>query len=156
VKKILFLLLISAGLSLSTGAVSAEIYKYVDADGKIHFTDDPPTESGAEKMRLHPTNTIESGAASLLHPAQSSPADIDAPKVELFVTSWCGYCKKAEAYLRKKGVAFTSYDIEKDLQAAKRKDSLTSKRGVPFALIGAQKLTGFSEASYAQALQAAE
>ena len=23
------------------------------------------------------------------------------PKVELFVTSWCGYCKKAEAYLRK-------------------------------------------------------
>ncbi len=156
VKKILFLLLVSAGLTLMTGAVSAEIYKYVDADGKIHFTDAPPSGSRAEEMRLQSMNSIESGAASRSHPALRSNADIDSPKVELFVTSWCGYCKKAEAYLRKKGVAFTIYDIEKDLQAAKRKDSLTSKRGVPFALIGAQKLTGFSEASYAQALQAAE
>ena len=77
------------------------------------------------------------------------------PKVELFVTSWCGYCKKAKSYLNKKGISYIAYDIEKDLQAARRKDSLTSRKGVPFALIGDQKITGFSEAAYDRALQEA-
>jgi glutaredoxin len=137
---------------------SAEIYKYVDADGKIHFTDTQPAGEASEQVDLLPINSA--GGGKLKSTAKSSSATETRvasankyPKVELFVTSWCGYCKKAEAYLRKRGIPFTVYDIEKDLQAARRKNSLASRKGVPFALIGDQKLIGFSEVYYDRALQ---
>jgi glutaredoxin len=140
---------------------SAEIYKSVDAKGKVRFTDVQPTDVASEQVDLLPINSI--GGGKLKSPAKSSVAAEASlasankyPKVELFVTGWCGYCKKAEAYLRKRGIPFTVYDIEKDLQAARRKNSLASRKGVPFALIGDQKLIGFSEAYYDRALQKAQ
>ena len=155
-KKLILFLFVSLLIGAVAVSASAEIYKYVDADGKLHFTDDPNAASGAETVQLRPTNTISSGAPPRSQTVETLPAATKFPKVELFVTSWCGYCKKAEAYLQEKGVPFTVYDIEKDLQAARRKDSLTSKRGVPFALIGDQRLTGFSASAYERALQTAE
>jgi len=156
VRKLILFLLVSLLIGAVAVSASAEIYKYVDADGQLRFTDDPNAAGGAEAVQLRPTNTISSGTPSRSQKVKPLPAATKFPKVELFVTSWCGYCKKAEAYLQGKGVPFTVYDIEKDLQAARRKDSLTSKRGVPFALIGDQRLTGFSESAYERALQTVE
>jgi glutaredoxin len=160
VQKILFVMFVCIGISMVTGAASAEIYKYVDADGKVHFTDVQPAGVASEQVDIQPINSA--GGGDLKSPTKASaavgsklvPAN-KYPKVELFVTSWCGYCKKAEAYLRKRGIPFTLYDVEKDLQAARRKDSLASRKGVPFALIGDQKLIGFSAAYYDRALKQA-
>lgn len=149
-------------LCLASGHVSAEIFKYVDDEGKVHFTDAPPVGADATPLDIQP-NVYEGGGAakkSSKSSGEAPPADKPVtktqPKVELFVTSWCGYCKKAEAYLRQKGIKFTAYDIEKDLRAARRKDSLTSRKGVPFALIGNQQVVGFSEMAYDRALQNAQ
>jgi glutaredoxin len=146
---------------LVAGVASAEIYKYVDNDGKVHFTDVQPTNVASEQVHVKPLNVTDEGhskSAATIKAVTNThlTSATKYPKVELFVTSWCGYCKRAEAYLRKKGVPFTVYDIEKDLQAARRKDSLTSRTGVPFALIGDQRLTGFSEMYYERALQRAK
>ncbi len=163
-QRLIIVMLVCVGIALMAGSVSAEIYKYVDAEGRMHFTDTPPAGANAKQLNIQP-NIIEGG----IKPKSSANGEPSAaeirkknllettkqPKVELFVTSWCGYCKKAEAYLRKKGIKYTAYDIEKNPQAARRKASLTSRKGVPFALIGAQKLTGFSEMAYEQALQKA-
>ena len=161
VQKLFLIIFISLGICLVSGTVAAEIYKYVDADGKVYFTDAPPTGVAAEKMNVQP-NTFAGGGQTAPRVKSSASATRTSlatakqqPKVELFVTSWCGYCKQAEAYLRKKGIAFTVYDIEKDLRAAHRKNSLTARKGVPFALIGDQKVTGFSVAAYERALQKA-
>jgi len=75
------------------------------------------------------------------------------PSVELYSTSWCGYCQKARLFFRKKGIKFVEYDIEKDQNAAYRKKQLDSGRGVPFAVINGQKISGYSEARYLQALE---
>lgn len=74
-------------------------------------------------------------------------------QVELYVTSWCPYCKKAEAYLDQQGVVYRRYDIEKDAEAAKRKNRLDSRRGIPFAVINGIGIHGWSEAAYAKALK---
>ncbi len=77
-----------------------------------------------------------------------------APKVELYVTNWCPYCKQAAQYLRSRGIPFTSYDIEKDELAAQRKKRLDKRGGVPFAVINGQKIQGFSPEAYERALKA--
>lgn len=76
-----------------------------------------------------------------------------APQVELYVTSWCPYCKKAEEFFRAQGIPFTAYDIEKDSAAARRKEELDSSNGVPLAIINGQKIHGFSESAYREALK---
>lgn len=36
----------------SAKPIGAEIYKWVDEDGKVHFTDQPPSEANVEKLDL--------------------------------------------------------------------------------------------------------
>ncbi len=87
----------------------------------------------------------------------TSSAPKSGPQVELYATSWCGYCKKARAFFNARGIKFTEYDIEKDARAAARKQQLDPNgRGVPFAVINGQKISGFSEALYQQALESAQ
>lgn len=50
--------------------------------------------------------------------------------VVVYSTSWCGYCRKAKAWLTKKGIAFTERDIEKDPGAAEELAGKAQKAGV--------------------------
>lgn len=85
--------------------------------------------------------------------AGSQPAPAAVPKVELYVTSWCPYCKQAENFFRSEGIPFTAYDIEKDSRAAQRKGELDSSSGIPLVIINGQKILGFSERAYREALK---
>ncbi len=75
-----------------------------------------------------------------------------SPKVELFTTSWCGYCKRAKAYFNARGVSFTEYDVERDPTAARRFRTINPRGGVPVALIGNRQINGFAPAAYEAAL----
>jgi len=55
--------------------------------------------------------------------------------------------------LASKQVNFKVYDIEKDAAAAKRLRQLSSKRGVPFAIINGIEIPGWSEKLYETALE---
>lgn len=76
----------------------------------------------------------------------------DAPKVELYITTWCPYCQRAMKFFESRGIPFTAYDIEKDPDAARRKNQLDSRRGVPFAVVNGVPIHGFSEQAYQRAL----
>ncbi len=81
----------------------AKIYKWIDADGKSHFSGSKPD---------HPASIENRNELEAKSPQPAQPAA--APRVDIYVTSWCPYCKKAMAYLRKNNIAFTAYDIDKD------------------------------------------
>lgn len=160
--RLTLVLLIFFLLTIFVVNVSAAIYKWVDKDGTVHFTDTPPpTETEATVVTPQP-NRIEgygktSGRDGIGDkppaPIDSGAVSRDLPIVEMFVTSWCGYCKKAEAYFRARNIPFITYDIEKDQRAAARKASLTNSRGVPFVLIGDVGIPGYSEAAFERALK---
>ncbi|HEY8096209.1 MAG TPA: glutaredoxin domain-containing protein [Methylobacter sp.] len=128
--------------------VQAEIYKWTGADGKSHFSGSKPAHPAAIENR----NELE------VKSPQPTPVDKQtqpaaAPQVDLYVTSWCPYCKKAMAFLRKNNIAFNAYDIEKDPDAATRKKTLDpGYSGIPLAVINGTAIRGFSEDSYQQAL----
>lgn len=75
------------------------------------------------------------------------------PQVELFVTSWCPYCAKAEAYFAAKGIRYAAYDIEQNAAAAKRFQHY-GQRGVPLVVINGTPIAGYSIAAYEKALEA--
>jgi len=74
-------------------------------------------------------------------------------QIDLYVTSWCPYCKKAETYLDQQGLEYQKYDIENDKEAAQRMYRLAGSGGVPFAIINGVAIKGWSKEAYAAALE---
>jgi glutaredoxin len=63
--------------------------------------------------------------------------------IEVFVTSWCGYCRKMLGFLREKGIPFTVHDIEKDSSAARAYRELGGN-GVPVVKVGSHLVHGYN------------
>ncbi len=131
-KYIFFILLVFATSAL------AQIYKWTDSAGQVHFSDKPNYNQRSEKLKL---NTTPSNV-----PADSKSASNSKPVI-MYSTSWCGYCKMARNYFRENVIAYTEYDIEKDAQAKSTYDSFGGS-GVPVIFVGQERLNGFNSARF--------
>ena len=146
----------------------AEMYRWVDKNGTTHFSESPPQDNGqpveVESLPTYENDSQEilnqdSRASKIAPSPKTSPAisgktnSRKTPKVELYTTSWCRYCKMAREFFRRRGIPFTEYDIEKDQNAARKMKRLVSSSGVPLAVINGRLVYGFSKTSYEQALQ---
>ena len=60
---------------LATPALQAAIYKHVDANGKVSYTDQPPHD--AEAVDLPPANVLNLGTPSA--PAEENPQEAEVP-----------------------------------------------------------------------------
>lgn len=149
-------------LALATGSVMAEIYKWVDTEGNVHFSDEKSVRYKAKPVRLKSSiNSYDSTSLPKFDPGpkttektvrQGTKLPILQPRqVIMYSTVWCGYCKQAKAYFRKKGIAFAEKDIEKSPRAKQEYQSLGGG-GVPLILVGnktgTHKLSGFSVARF--------
>ena len=122
---------------------NAELYTWKDRNGVVRRTYyPPPADQVWGNTPSHPSVTVRD---QVREPVRQD-------KVELFVTSWCPYCKKAIAYFESKGIAYKAYDIEKDAQAASRKNKLDGRGGVPFAIVNGTLIHGYDPDSYTNAL----
>lgn len=127
-------------LQLALPSVSAaKLYTWTDRNGVVRRTYYPP-----------PPDQVQQNTPPAEAPAARQ--EVSANRVELYVTSWCPYCKQAIDYFQSKGIAVTIYDIEKDKEAAKRKQRLAGQGGVPFAVINGVAVHGYAPERYAQAL----
>lgn len=75
----------------------------------------------------------------------------DVPTVEVFVTSWCPYCKRLELFLRSRNIQYTRYDIEADWQGQRLYWDLGGG-GVPIVRIGSFVMRGFDPDAITKAL----
>ena len=81
-------------------------------------------------------------------PPQKAQVQTQQPPITLYSASWCGYCKKARAFLKKSKLKFTEHDIEKNQNAA-RELARKAKRaglqlgGVPIIDVGGRLMKGF-------------
>jgi glutaredoxin len=151
----------------AVGPTSADMYKWVDTGGVVHFSDRPPAvDSPGGTVEVIETPEYSAGpppsapaepprAYPVVEPApavSASPAATAHP-VELYTTSWCTYCRKAKAFFQARGIPFVEYDIERDPEAARRKAMLDGRRGVPFAVVNGRRIHGYSEKAYLAALE---
>lgn len=122
----------------------AEIYKWTDENGRVHYGDSPKESDRAEKVEVE-INSYEHVTYEEIEYYQG--AEAKSKTVTMYATSWCGYCKKARDYFRRKKINYVEYDIEKDQRAKRRYDELGG-RGVPVILVGKQRMNGFSAAGF--------
>lgn len=65
--------------------------------------------------------------------------------VVFYRTASCGYCRKAERYMRSRGIPFVERYIERDPQARREYEDY-GFRGVPGLVFGSERLNGYNEA----------
>ncbi|MFT6156213.1 MAG: glutaredoxin [Neolewinella sp.] len=128
--------LLVATLLILVNPSNAEIYKWVDGAGKVHFSDKKPDSNSAKKLNIQ-ENTY----------SMAKPKMLKKGEVVMFSTSWCVYCKKARNYFKSKSIAFVEYDIERNAKA-KRWYQRIGGKGVPVILIGDKRLNGFSKENF--------
>jgi hypothetical protein len=142
---ILALLLIAAA-----GAAHADkLYRWVDEDGKVHYTDQlpPPQARNAERKQLGDRPGDGPTSYALQQALKNFP-------VTLYVVKECGEgCKSALAFLTRRGIPFTQKDAHQDLNGLK---ALTGgAMEVPVATVGATVLRGYEEGTWKATLDAA-
>lgn len=109
------------------------------------------SRSAVASLERELAEAAKQGAGGFNNPL---PATSD---VVLYSTSWCGYCRKAREYLKKKKVAFVERDLEKDDGAS---EELSRKavaagvhpQGVPVIDVRGKLILGFDQPALDAAL----
>ncbi|MBL8535497.1 MAG: glutaredoxin family protein [Betaproteobacteria bacterium] len=121
---------------------AAEIYRWTDAEGKVHYSDAPPAsgKGKAEQVKLPPVSSIR-GPATVSNAAPGVQSPRRQPVI-LYTAAWCGYCQRAKAHLRQRGIGFDERDVETSVSGRREYQQLGG-RGVPIILVGTQRMDGF-------------
>jgi glutaredoxin len=105
------------GIALCAGAQAQQrdVYRYLDANGKVVYSDQPPppTAKGVQSKRVT-ANVIETSEASI-----ASQAATERYPVTLYTFDCGDPCRGAEALLNKRGVPFTTVNVSDPANAAK-------------------------------------
>ena len=67
------------------------------------------------------------------------------PRVIMFSTPTCSYCRKAKQYFRKNGIRFKDVDVSRDQAAARDMLRRSGQQGVPQIDIGGKMIIGFDK-----------
>ena len=136
------------------GAATADMYKWVDEGGKVHYTDSPPPGQKAKKLDLKINSISGPPVVSAFTGSTASKSAASAAKVKIYSATWCGYCKRAKAYLQARGTPFEDLDVEHSAQGHAEYRTLGA-RGVPVILVGDQRMDGYSQDTLAGMLKRA-
>jgi len=135
-----------------TLSVSAEIHKWVDENGKVHYGDRPAQSGDVQYLEVS-VESFSSVEIRELNPddlailTENEKDKVKKKKVVMYSTENCGYCKKAKAYFNAKGISYSERDINKD-ESARRQWQKLNGTGVPLILVGKNKMSGFSVARF--------
>jgi glutaredoxin len=148
----ILILAVLANLSFHD-AHAQTIYKSTAANGTVVYSDRPPANGKVDETITYvdlPSSPLPAAAAQQIeHAARqtSAPARRQYTGVTLYTTSWCGYCKRARAYLAQKGIDYRDIDIEAPGGAAAFAQA-GGRGGVPLLVADGRHVRGFSLAGY--------
>jgi hypothetical protein len=149
VKKLIIASLMASATALLAASVpAAQLYRWVDDQGRVEWRDTPPP-AGAKRSEQRKVlgNTIETSTLpySLQQAVKKHP-----------VTLWtydCGEaCARASAHLARRGVPHVVRDSGKEREELQK---ATGGMEVPVLFVGSQQLKGYMESSWDAALDSA-
>lgn len=143
--------LLAAWLIASPIGGQAEVYKWVDENGRTHYSDTRPEQANVEPVDIDVVSysfpTVDVNQLYERNRAREEKRAAASRKVILYSTTWCGYCTRARNFFRKNNIPFTEYDVEKSARG-KRDYQKLNGRGVPIILVGKRRLNGFNKSSF--------
>ncbi len=138
-----FLFLLALPVTLPVEA--SQYYRWVDAQGKVHYSDQPA-----------PAGTKQAAGKNFKNGAAEKTASQPQISVTLYSTATCGApCEQAKSHLTKRGVAYTSKDPATDVAANEALRANGGTARVPTLMIGSEKLEGYNQTAWDAALNLA-
>lgn len=137
---------------LSTSAAHWQgMYRWVDKDGKVHYSDKKP----AEKPKNLEQRQVRGSVVETTVPGYALQEAMKANPVSLYTAPECKEaCESARALLNKRGVPFKEISVADN----QMRDELIKVGGaaeVPLMLVGSSKHKGFEAGAYTAALDQA-
>lgn len=138
-------------LACSSLAQAQSVYRIVGPNGKVTFSDRAPSEDATPALTANPSAEPSSASNALPYSLRQVASRFP---VTLYTGADCAPCTSARNLLTGRGVPFTERTVSsnEDIDALK---NLSSNSSLPFATIGGQHLTGFSDGEWTQYLDAA-
>ncbi|MDR3371853.1 glutaredoxin family protein [Rhodoferax sp.] len=135
----------------NTSLQAQTLYRIVGPDGRITFSDKPPTTPA--KVTELSADGANVGAANATLPYELRQVASKYP-VTLFTSKDCAPCDQGRTMLRSRGIPFAEKTINtnEDAESLKRLADTTS---LPVLTIGGQQIKGYSAPEWTQYLNAA-
>lgn len=150
--KVLLIFMLAVGSLVPVLVQAQQVYRIVGPDGRVTFSDQPPTASSA-KVVANNVGSAPGNAAPTGLPFELRQVALKFPVV-LYTADNCAPCAAGRALLASRGVPFS----EKTILTAADTDALQRLSGassLPFLTIGSQRLSGFSDTEWMEFLNAA-
>jgi glutaredoxin len=139
---------VAAIASMQAGA--QQLYRWVDKNGKVNYTQEPPPKDAAKSVQQRRLNSGQADNAPQM-PFAVRQAVENFP-VTLYTSTECASgCNEARALLNKRGVPFREFSVTDEATLATLK-KLTGDTRVPVMQVGRQAEKGFQEQAYNSAL----
>jgi glutaredoxin len=139
-----------AALALSLAAWPAHaLYKIVNPDGSVTYTDRPPAAAGVKVTALMPSGAVDTGRLP-----EALRQTVARWPVTLYTSSNCSPCVEARRMLRERGVPHAEKTVVTDDDRAAWQDVVGGPEA-PALKIGAQTLRGLQPDRWVEYLDAA-
>jgi glutaredoxin len=127
------------------------IYKWVDKDGKVQFSDSPPPPDATNPTQ----KTLGGGTVTEGQTPYATQIATQRYPVTLYMSDDCGeLCAQGREYLGKRGIPFSEKNA-KDKEVADELKALIGALQVPVLKVGSNQVKGYSEELWANALDQA-
>ena len=126
----------------------AQLYRWVDADGKVHYSDRVPA-SGAKNVQKQSLPAANASPAPLPYALQQAAGNFP---VTLYTSEVCkDACVRARELLEKRGVPYSDVNVKDEVDIAQLK-TLSGDIVVPVMTVGREVYKGFESGIYKTAL----
>ena len=140
-------------LASSAAQAQSTVYRWVDKDGKVQYSDSPPPADAKTASERR----IGGGGASTEEqvPYATQMATKRNP-VTLYVSSDCGeFCTQGRELLNRRGVPFSEKNAQANQADQEALMKIAGSLSVPFLVVGESNVRGFDEGSWNAALDRA-
>ena len=144
---------LAAALPIAFDAsAQTNVYKWTDADGKVHFSDTPPPQSTKNVTQQR----VGGGTAAASQLPYATQQAMKNSPVTLFTAPQCGDpCAQGRALLSERGIPYTERDAQGNRADADRVKKLIGALQVPVLLVGGDALKGYDPNSWNSSLDSA-
>ncbi|HEX9182851.1 MAG TPA: glutaredoxin family protein [Burkholderiales bacterium] len=136
----------AALLAAASAAGAQQLYRWIDAQGRVHVTDTPPPPTAKSAQ----TRTVSTGGAAQA-PGESLPYGVQlAAKnfpVTLYTAPECGPCGEARSLLNARGVPFREVLVTEEAQQQELQKAVGAL-AVPSIIVGGSVQKGFEQGAY--------
>ena len=128
------------------------VYKWTDADGKVHFSDTPPPDSAKGVTR----SRVGGGPAEVSQLPYATQMAMRNSPVTLYTAPQCGDpCAQGRSLLSNRGIPYTERDAQANPSDAEQLKKLIGALQVPVLLVGNDPMKGYDANAWQAALDAA-